>query len=191
MAKSENNEVMFGARGKVGNLVVFKNYYGRTIISKVQSKREKPNYSDEQVLIKERFKEGVIYAKGVLQDPILSDFYRPLVKGGVRVYNLALADFCKPPEIKSINIAPTSGNVSTQFTIRAIDNFKVVSVTVNITAADGSILETGTAQQGANQADWVYNTPLLVETLHGTTITAKATDTPGNVTVFTQQIWMS
>jgi len=191
MAKSENNEVMFGARGKVGNLVVFKNYYGETVISKRGRKRKPLNTSEEQMLVKERFKEGVIYAKGVLQDPILAGFYQPYVKGGVRIYNLALADFCKPPEIKNINTGQYAGAIGDQLIIRVIDNFKVQSVMVTISAPDGTVLETGTAVQTANQADWLYTATVLNGNPDGTFITAKAADTPGNVTTFTCQIFRS
>lgn len=188
MAKSENNEVMYGARGKVGNLVVFKNYYGETVISKRRQKRNPQTQSEDLVLVKERFKEGAIYAKGVLQDPVLSAFYQPYVRGGVRIYNLALADFCKPPEIKRINAANYLGKIGDQLIIRAVDNFKVQSVAVTISAPDGMVLETGTAVQAANQADWLYTATVLNESPHGTYITAKATDTPGNVSTFTDQI---
>lgn len=181
MAKSENNEVMFGARGKVGNLVIFKNYHGRTIISKVRTKRDHPTYTPNQELAKERFREGVYYAKSVLQDEVLLNFYKPFEKGPIKVYNLALADFCRPPEIKHINIDDYQGNIGDKLTVRAIDNFKVVEVKVIITKADGELIEAGSAEQAANGVDWIYSA-----TVHTTeadvVIKAQATDTPGNVT---------
>lgn len=190
MAKSENNEVMFGARGQVGNLVVFKNYYGRTIIAKVKTKKDNQVFSDDQRLVKERFKEAVIYAKGAVKDEILRDFYRPFEKGGVKIYNLAVADFCKPPEVKSIKAAHYQGNVGDYLTIRAMDNFKVRGVEVTITKPDGSFVESGAAVLAPNEADWIYTATAINEEVAGTVITVSATDTPGNVTVFDQEVMM-
>lgn len=190
MAKSENNEVMFGARGQVGNLVVFKNYYGRTIISKVKTKKDNQVFSDDQRLVKERFKEAVIYAKGAMKDDILCDFYRPFEKGGCKIYNLAVADFCKSPEVKSINLRRYDGNIGDYLTIRAVDNFKVVRVEVTIKKADGSFVESGAAVLAPNEADWIYTATAINEDVEGTVITVSATDTPGNVTVFDQEIIM-
>ncbi|MCY1505548.1 hypothetical protein D9M68_397670 [compost metagenome] len=188
MAKSENNEIMHGARGKVGKLLVFRNYYGQTIISRNGRRKKSTIPSEEQTLVKERFKEGVIYAKGVLQDQVLSNFYRPYAKDGVRIYNLALADFCKPPQIKSINTEQYQGNAGDRITIRAVDNFKVVSVSLTIWAADGTLIESGIAIQLANQVDWAYTTTQSNPGLNGTTIKAKAIDTPGNITFFSQEV---
>ena len=190
MAKSENNEVMFGARGRVGNLVVFKNYYGRTIISKVKTKRDKEVFSEKQELTKERFKEAVIYAKGVVKDEILCDFYRPFEKGGCRIYNLAMADFCKPPQVKSINVTSYQGNIGDNLIIRACDNFKVVGVEVTIKKPNGCLLEGAAAILAANEADWMYTATAVNKDVVGTIITVKVTDTPGNITVFDQEIMM-
>ncbi|MFA6278354.1 MAG: hypothetical protein WC622_16525 [Pedobacter sp.] len=186
MAKSENNEVMFGARGQVGNLVVFKNYYGRTIISKVKTKRDKEVFSEKQELTKERFKEAVIYAKGAVKDEILCDFYRPFEKGGCKIYNLAVADFCKPPEVKSIKLTNYDGNIGDYLTIRVLDNFKVVGVAVTVKKPDGSVIESGPAVLAANEADWIYTATVVNEDVGGTIINIKASDTPGNVTEFEQ-----
>jgi hypothetical protein len=180
MAKSENNEVMFGARGQVGNLVVFKNYHGRTIISKVKTKKDNQKYTQDQELVKERFKEGVFYAKSVLLDEVLSNFYKPFENGPIKVYNLALADFCKSPEIKHIKMEHYQGNIDDQLTIRAIDNFRVVSVKVTI-SKDGEVMESGMAVQSPNGVDWIYTTTVQTQ-MEGVMIKAQATDTPGNVT---------
>jgi len=190
MAKSENNEVMYGARGKVGNLVVFKNYGdGKTIIAKVARKRDKPVYSEDQQFAKERFKEGVIYAKGVVQDPILSAFYKPYVKPGLSVYNLALADFCKPPEIKTIKTDNYQGNIGDFITIRATDNFGITTLKVLISKPDGSLVESGLAVKAPNGSDWIYtSTAGNGSPAVDLEIKIQASDTPGNVTEFEQTI---
>ena len=190
MAKSENNEVMFGARGRVGNLVVFKNYYGRTIISKVKTKRDKEEFNEKRELTKERFREAVIYAKGAIKDEILCDFYRPFVKGGCKIYNLAMADFCKLPQVKSVNVTSYHGNIGDHIIIRAFDNFKVVGVEVTVKKPNGCLLEGASAVLAANEADWIYTATTFNAGVMGTIISVKVTDTPGNVAVFDQEIMM-
>jgi hypothetical protein len=183
MAKSENNEVMYGARGRVGNLVIFKNFgNGKTIISKIPRKKDNPTYSVDQQVAKERFKEGVLYAKGAASDPILSAFYKPFTKPGTSVYNMALADFCRPPEIKSIDTQQYQGNVGDLITIKAIDSFKVVEVLVIISKPDGTLIETGMAVQATNSLNWIYTATVANSPTASTLIKAKATDMPGNVT---------
>lgn len=190
MAKSENNEVMYGARGRVGNLVVFKNYGdGKTIISKVPRKRDNPVYSENQQFAKERFREGVIYAKGAVQDPILSAFYKPYVKPGLSVYNLALADFCKPPQIKTVKTDNYQGNIGDFITIRATDNFGVTALKVFISHQDGSLVENGLAVKSPNGLDWIYTSTAGSESpAINLEIKIQACDTPGNVTQFEQTI---
>ena len=60
MAKSENNEVMYGARGKVGNLVVFKNFgSNQTVIAKRPKRAENPVYTAKQLEAKLKFRVPV------------------------------------------------------------------------------------------------------------------------------------
>lgn len=187
MAKSENNEVMYGARGKVGNLVIFKNFGdGKTIISKIPRRKDNPVYSETQQIAKERFKEGVVYARGASLDPILSAFYKPFTKPGASVYNMALADFCKPPEIKSINTEHYQGNVGDYITIKAVDSFKIVAVKVAISKTCGTLIETGVAVQVPNSLNWIYTITAVNENLGGSIIKVLASDTPGNVSELMQ-----
>ena len=189
MAKSENNEVMYGSRERVGNLVVFKNYGdGKTIISKVPRKRDNPVYSENQELAKERFREGVIYAKGAVQDPILSAFYKPYAKPCLSVYNLALADFCKPPQIKTIKTDGYQGKIGDTIIIRAIDNFGIAELIISICKPGGCIVETGLAVQARNRLDRVYTANVRNENVEDTHIKVKAADTPSNVTMLEQTL---
>ncbi|MES2653500.1 MAG: hypothetical protein V4663_17315 [Bacteroidota bacterium] len=189
MAKSENNEVMYGARGKVGNLLVFKNFGdGKTIISKIPRRKDNPVYSETQQIAKERFKEGVMYARGASLDPILSAFYKPFTKPGASVYNMALADFCKLPEIKSISTEHYQGNVGGYITIKAIDSFKIVTVRVLISKPDGVLIETGIAEHVPNSLNWMYTSEVANQDLLGTVVKVQVFDTPGNLSELTTTI---
>lgn len=189
MAKSENNEVMYGARGKVGNLVVFKNFANdRTIISKRRRKVDNPRYSQAQEVTKDTFRDAVIYAKGAIGDPVLLAFYKQYAKPGSSAYNMALADFCKLPEIKTINTSNYQGTVGDLITVRAVDNFKITSLKVTIFSADDELLETGLAVMAPNNADWVYHTTSPNLELPNTVIKVEATDTPGHVSLLEKTI---
>lgn len=184
MAKCENNEVMFGARGKIGNLVVFKNFgKDQTVIAKTRRKPQNPVYSLQQEETKSRFKEAVIYAQGITADEGLLAFYKKYAKPGTSAYNMALADFCKPPVIENIDITGYQGNIGDKIKIRAIDNFRVVSVKFSIFGADNQLIETGNAVLSANNADWNYETTVANAAVQQSRFVAEATDTPGNVTI--------
>lgn len=184
MAKSENNEVMFGARGRVGNLVVFKNFgNNQTVIAKRPRRPDNPVYTAKQIEVKQKFREAVVYAKGVISNPDLAASYQAFAKPGTSVYNLALADYCKSPEITLINASGYQGQIGNQITIRAIDNFRVTEVKVSIYDAADTLLESGLAILSANNLDWVYETTSLNTNLAGTKINAEAKDTPGSATL--------
>ncbi|RZJ79392.1 MAG: hypothetical protein EOO47_10930 [Flavobacterium sp.] len=184
MAKSENNEVMFGARGKVGNLLVFKNFgNNQTVISKLKKKPKNPTYSARQKEVMYKFKEAVTYAKGVVADPDLLAFYQKFAKPGTSAYNLALADFCKSPEIKLIDIDNYLGQTGDIIRIRAIDNFRVVQVKVSIYDEANTLIESGLANLSANSVDWIYLASVSKMNLTSTKIEAEAKDLPGNITV--------
>lgn len=186
MAKSENNEVMYGARGKVGNLVVFKNFgNNQTVIAKRPRRPENPVYTEKQILVKQKFREAVVYAKGVVNNPDLAAIYQAFAKPGISVYNLALADYCKAPEITLIDTSSYQGQVGEQIRIRAIDNFGVTQVFVNIYDAFDALLESGQATISANNIDWFYDATTYNGALHGTKIIAEAKDGPGNSTTET------
>lgn len=183
MAKSENNEVMYGARGRVGNLVVFKNFgNNQTVISRLKKKVDNPVYTAKQETVKEWFKEAVIYAKGIIADPDLLAVYQRAAKPGTSAYNMALADFCKAPEIKVIDVSAYQGNIGDPIRIRAIDNFFVSKVSLAIFDKDGAMLESGTAIQAANSVDWIYTASITSTDLLGMVFKAEAADRPGNTT---------
>lgn len=186
MAKSENNEVMYGARGKVGNLVIFKNFANnQTVIAKRPRRPENLVYTERQIKATQKFREGVLYAKGVISDPDLVATYQPFVKPGTSVYNLALADYCKAPEITLVDTTTYQGQIGDQIKVKAIDNFRVTEVKVNIYDATDVLIESGLAMLSTNNIDWIYEATTLNGNLTGTKVTAEAKDTPGNIKVAT------
>ncbi len=139
MAKVGNNILTHGLSGMVGDLIVFRQRDGKTIVS------SKPEHhgpmSEAQLQHIQKFQEAVIYAKSVLGDPEKRDAYKHAAKQGQSAYNVALADFLKAPHIEEIDVSGYNGQPGSRIRVRAVDDFKVAEVSVVIQDADGKELE--------------------------------------------------
>jgi hypothetical protein len=180
MARSKNNVVTHGLSGKVGDMLVFSQRNGKTIVSKIPN-RTAPQ-SDAQIQHLQKFQEAVIYAKSVMADPTTKAAYAAKAQGGVTAYNVAVADLLNAPNIESINLSAYTGKIGDKIIIRATDDFKVTKVTVTITNADNSLVEKGEAVLSANGLDWVYTAATVNADLSGDKIVVQAFDLPGNLT---------
>lgn len=179
MAKSVNNIITHGLSGKIGDILVFKQVNGKTIVSKIPTKSNKE--TDKQKAHRQKFQEAIIYAKASLQDDDLKQEYEAEAKDkGLKPNNIAVADFLKAPKIEEVNLSAYTGKKGDIIKIKALDDFKVKAVSVKIENADGSLVEEGNAtEQGLY---WVYTATANNTDLSGDKITIKATDNPDNLT---------
>lgn len=180
MAESKNNIVTHGLSGKVGDLLVFSQRNGKTIVSKVPKERT-GELSDKQEIQKLKFQRAVLYAKSVLNDPVKMQMYEEMSDSskGISTYNVAVADLLNAPKIQEIDLSAYSGNPGDTIRIIATDDFEVMSVTVTIENSDGSLVEEGNAVN--NGAEWVYTATVTNPDLTGDKITITATDNPANL----------
>ena len=155
MSEVDLNPTVDGYRGSIGRLV-FRKYKGRTIVGK-KPVRTKEQGMDE-LARQERFKEAVAYAKSVLADPLAREFYAPIaLQRDISVYNVALGDFLKLPEIKPLNLTRYKGQIGDIIQIRATDDIGLADLTVKITAQDGTSIEEGQAvESGLRTGKWIY-----------------------------------
>ena len=175
MAQSKNNIVTHGLSGKVGDILVFSQRNGKTIVSKAPKKRTGED-SEKQKQQQAKFQQAVLYGKSVLADPTQKELYET---AGKKAYNVAVADLLNAPKIETINVSNYKGNIGDTISVRVTDDFKVVSVKVIIQNADGSLVEEGNAvQQGI---DWIYTATAQNTDLSGDKIIIQATDTPANL----------
>ena len=133
--------VTHGLSGKVGDMLVFSQRNGKTIVSKIPN-RTAPQ-SDAQIQHLQKFQEAVIYAKSVMADPTTKAAYAAKAQGGVTAYNVAVADLLNAPNIESINLSAYTGKIGDKIIIRATDDFKVTKVTVtieNLTDGSGTLI---------------------------------------------------
>lgn len=187
MAESKNNIVTHGLSGKVGDLLVFSQRNGKTVVSKAPKERT-GELSDKQKAHKLKFQKAVLYAKAALANPIKNQMYEARADSakGITTYNVAVADLLNAPDIEEIDLSGYSGTPGDLIKITATDDFEVVAVTVKIENADGSLVEQGTAVN--NGAEWIYTATASNPDLAGDKITVQATDNPANMTELIEQL---
>lgn len=181
MAQSKDNIITHGLSGKVGNILVFSQRNGKTFVGKVPKQKTKAD-TPAQVAHKQKFQRATIYGKAAIANQVTKAAYEADAEIGESAFNVAVADFLQAPDIDSVDLSGYTGKVGEKIIILATDDFAVTSVTVNISNADGTLVEDGAAVLSADGLDWVYTTTAVNASLAGDKITIEATDTPGNVT---------
>jgi len=187
MAESKNNIITHGLSGKVGDLIVFSQRNGKTIVSRAP-KEKVGDYTANQKAHQLKFQKATLYAKSVMQDPDQNQMYSAAADAskGISTYNVAVADLLKAPDIETIDLSAYTGKKGDVIKIIVLDDFAVKAVTVKIENADGSLVEEGSAVDSG--FEWIYNATENNKDLAGDKITIKATDNPANLTEKTQTL---
>lgn len=177
-----NHSIITGKfKGMLGKEFVFREWAGKTVVAKApRSRTGEP--TPEQAVAQENFLMASRYAKSVMtgQDPGIREAYAKALRPRQNVYSRALEDFISPPVVKSITKTNYTGAIGDKVKVRALDDFRVTGVIVEIHAANGSLLERGNAVQDVNGLDWIYTATQANNLLTGSKIKAIATDVPGN-----------
>ena len=180
MAKSKNNVITFGLSGKIGDLLVFRQKDGKTIVSKTPERSE--DWSEKQIAQRRRFKTGVIYAKGATVAPETQDIYTAVAaKKKKAPYHVAVADFLNVPEIENVDLSKYTGTPGDIIKVTASDDVMVKSVHISISNDDGSLVEEGDAVADASGYIWTYTAVQENDNLDGDKIVVSVSDLPGNV----------
>ena len=185
MSEVELNPTVDGYRGSIGRLV-FKRYKGRTIVGKKPVRTKEAGM--EQLARQERFKEAVAYAKSVLANPALREFYKPIAfQRDISIYACALGDFLKLPHIKPLNLDNYQGRISDTIAIRATDDIGLAELEVKISAQDGRLIERGNAvENGTGSGKWTYTATAQVALGSDIFIEVEGVDHAGNVVKITE-----
>jgi hypothetical protein len=181
MAKSQKNVVTYGLSGKIGDILVFRQRDGKTIVSKMPEQSK--TASEKQQKQRKRFQKATIYAKVATDDPETKEQYAAKAKKskGITAYNIAVADFFNAPDIETVDLSAYTGMEGDEIRIIASDDFAVKSVHVQINDADGSPVEAGEAVNRMGNL-WIYTATQRNESLVGNKIVVFASDLPGNIT---------
>ncbi|MRX46321.1 hypothetical protein [Pedobacter puniceum] len=180
MAISQNNVITHGLTGKIGDLLVFKRQFGKTVVTKIPAKTTIAPTSN-QTEVKDRFTLASKFAKQVLQDPVLSLQYTTMAKKGQRVYNAAFADYFVAPSLSDPR-GVYDGGVGTQLVIKAIDNYEVKEVQLAIYDSTGDLVEEGNATLLISGVDWQFTCTTAFANPTGCKLLWSATDWAGNTT---------
>jgi hypothetical protein len=178
MAKSRNNVVTFGLSGKIGDLLVFRQVDGKTVVSKMPQQSAQP--SEKQKAQRKRFQQAVIYGKAATESPETSELYKKAAKKGLKPMNVAVADFLNAPDIEHIDLSEYSGEAGDTIKITASDDFAVKTVSVKI-INNGGTIEEGNATQSEG-LQWLYMATQANNNLETTKIVISVSDLPGNIT---------
>lgn len=181
MAHSNNSIITGKLKGTLGKELVFREWEGKTVVAKAPKRRE-GEPSPAQAETQERFLIASRYARAVINnaDKSLAEAYATVLRPRQNVYSRALEDCISPPVVKSVRTQNYKGAVGDKLAVRAIDDFRVASVQVEIYAANGTLLEAGNAEPNLNGLDWTYTATQANNPLAGSKIKAIATDVPGN-----------
>ncbi|MDR2026537.1 MAG: hypothetical protein LBQ01_03140, partial [Prevotellaceae bacterium] len=123
MAKSKNNVVTYGLSGKIGDLLIFRQVGGKTVVSKIA---EQPDTaSEKQLKQRKRFQQAAIYAKAAVKDVQTGDLYSAVAKKkkDITAYNVAVADFFNAPDIETVDLSSYKGAAGDEIRIVASDDF--------------------------------------------------------------------
>jgi hypothetical protein len=180
MSVIKNNPIMKGASGMLGNVVVYREQHGQLIMANKPAKRALLTLAQENA--KERFLEAVQYAKAQMANPVAKAEYATGINDRrISAYAVAVSDYLKAPEVKSIDAKGYTGAAGDLISIKAFDDFKVLSVHVEIRNAADLILEQGEAVVTPfSPLLWIYTAQTPNGALVGTKIVAIATDRAGN-----------
>ena len=157
MAQVKNNIIMQGVSGKLGKQIVYRQRFGKTIVTKAPH-RTAP-LTAKQVSHTNKFKVATAYAKSVLADPLQYERYSKEAKsrGVFSTYNMAISDYMNPLIIEAIDTTSYTGRAAGEpISVEVNDNFKVKSLIVAIIAEDTTEIESGEALLIAGK--WVYMT---------------------------------
>jgi len=187
MAEVGKNIVVTGLSGKLGDLIVFRNRGGKTIVSQAPGKREQePTEAQEQHQL--RFQEAILYGKASITDPEKKASYQAAAEEGQSAFNVAVADFLNAPHIDEIDVSHYTGQPDSYIQVRAVDDFEVAEVTMTILNTDSSEVEHGTAELQPDSAWWRYTATAVNESLDGDKIIVRVSDLPGNLVEKEQEI---
>ncbi|RFM33157.1 hypothetical protein [Chitinophaga silvisoli] len=173
MALVKDNILLQLVRGSLGGQLTIYERNGQIIMAK---KRGPSNKKPTKKQLEARYKLRVAaaYAKVILQDPELKDYYKSKAGPGQNAYNMAVKDAYRSPEVQNIVFEETT------VVVRAKDEFRVAEVQVKVFDAAGVLQERGMAVLGRNGVDWYYKAVVLPA---GGKVIVVVVDLPGNETV--------
>jgi hypothetical protein len=186
MAIANDNVIMRFQRGKIAGLI-FRVWGENTVVSKAPDYSKIPR-SEAQKANSNRFRGATRYGRRVLNDPVAYAYYSPKRRGIQTVWNVAISDYMKRPEIAEIDVWNYSGQAGNTIKVKASDNYGVASVIVMIINAQGFEVESGMAVSMPGSEVWVYKARDENLEWRGGKVVVRVSDSPGNVVTDTRSL---
>ena len=178
MAQTRTNIMLLGSFGKLGGYVV-RRWGNKAVISLPPSTKHR-KWSKLQKANRLTFKEAMAYARRVLSDPEVWNYYKKKRRGKQTVWNCAVADFMLKPTIDVIDVSEYEGAKGDEIVVVANDKYAVGSVIVSIVNAQGLEIESGPAIHDWTPG-WRYTAKMKNRTWKGCRVNVEVHDVPGNV----------
>ena len=187
MSKIDNNPLLKGARGMLGNTMYYREVDGQIQMANKPKKRK--FFTPRQEAVQTEFLKARNYAK----KQIGNDDFKKLYAEGITTklksaYAVAVSDYLNAPVIDLIDTTAYKGNPGDLIEVEARDDFRVTEVKVEVTDGDGNLIEAGSATPAEIKDTWVYEATVANPSVAGTVIKAIAFDRPGNVTTLEKGI---
>ena len=165
--------------GHVGTFV-YRERYGDNIVVKKPDQVAQPN-TPAQSAVKDNFRQAAAYAKSAMADTQAHAAY--LAEARVRHSSpiaVAVEDWMNAPEVTAIDLSQYTKKVGDAIYIKAQDDFAVTGVMVAIVDNTQIPVESGAAVLDAASGSWKYTATVDASAKPSVTVTATASDRPGN-----------
>jgi len=120
------------------------------------------------------------YARRVLLDPEMWNYYKKKCKKKQTIWNVAVADYMLNPTIDMIDLREYEGNKGDAIVVVANDKYAVASVVVSILDAQGLEVEKGNAVVDYTPG-WTYTAKKNNRKWKECRVVVEVTDVPGNI----------
>ena len=170
--------------GHVGTFV-YRESQGRDILGKKADQVHQPN-TPAQLAVRDNFRQAAAYGKGALGDPQVRAAYAARAKElHSTAMAVAISDWMKEPTVTAIDLSHYNKHIGDVIAVTAQDDFAVTGVTVAIEDNAHVAVESGAAVFDAASGSWKYTTTVDASAKQGLTVTATASDRPGNTGMLT------
>ena len=178
MAQSRTNVLLHGFFGRCGDIVV-RRWGDRSVIQRRPTTRHR-KWSKLQKANRMVFRDAMTYARRVLKDPVVWDYYSKKRRRKQTVWNCAVADFMLKPTIDMIDVREYEGKKGDAIVVVANDKYAVASVVVSILDAQGLEAEKGKAVVDYTPG-WTYMAKKKNRNWKECRVVVEVADVPGNI----------
>lgn len=178
-----NNMLFKDSSGTIAKYFYFRRMGNQTIIcTKPKSRKKKRPLTPSQERSQHKFSRVAAYAKHVINNPELFEYYSAAAAPGQTAHKAAFADAFVAPVIGRIETSHYMGHTGDMIWAEVTDNFLVKSVTFELLDSLGNIIESGRAIPEPETDDWGYEATIPNHDVESTTLRITAEDMPGNRT---------